>query len=73
MNQYTDNSANRAQLDRMRIFQLLSEVYTSVYYIDIDSNSFSELFSVTDVRTHIGMSGNAQERLNYFCRSMVQP
>ena len=73
MNQFMDNSANRAQLDRMRIFQLLSEVYTSVYYIDIEANSFSELFSVTDVRTHIGASGDAQERLNYFCRSMVQP
>ena len=73
MNQFMDNSANRAQLDRMRIFQLLSEVYTSVYYIDIDANSFSELFSVSDVRAHIGASGDAQERLNYFCRSMVQP
>ena len=73
MNQFTDNSANRAQLDRMRIFQLLSEVYTSVYYIDIETNSFSELFSVNDVRAHIGASGDAQERLNYFCRSMVQP
>ena len=73
MNQFMDNSANRAQVDRMRIFQLLSEVYTSVYYIDIDANSFSELFSVSGVRTHIGASGNAQERLNHFCRNMVQP
>ena len=73
MSKHRENSSGMALIDRMRIMQLLSEVYTSVYYIDLDNNSFAELFSVSDVRTHIGTSGNAQERLDYFCRHMVAP
>lgn len=58
-------------MDRMKIIQSLSEIYTSVYYIDLATNHFTELSSMSDVHSHIGASGDAQERLNYFCHNMV--
>ena len=65
--------SNKALEERMKIIQSLSEIYTSVYYIDLTKNYFTELSSVSDVRTHIGASGDAQERLNYFSHHMVTP
>ncbi|MDD6193619.1 MAG: response regulator [Lachnospiraceae bacterium] len=59
--------------ERMNIIQSLSEIYTSVYYIDLTENHFKEVFSVTNVQSQIGDSGDAQERLNYFCHHMVTP
>lgn len=61
------------QIDRMQIIQSLSEIYTSVYYIDLKDNSFMELSSLSDVHKRIGASGDAQERLKYFCIHMVTP
>ena len=57
--------------EKMRIIKLLSEIYTSVYYVDINKNFFKEISSIKDVNVHIGASGDAQERLNYFCNNMV--
>ena len=34
---------------------------------------YSELSSLRDVRSHIDTSGNAQERLHYFCRHLMLP
>lgn len=65
--------SNKALEERMKIIQSLSEIYTSVYYIDLTKNYFTELSSVSDVRTHIGASGDAQERLNYFSHHMGTP
>ena len=59
--------------DRMKIIQSLSEIYTSVYFIDIEKNYFTEISSVSQVHTYIGASGDAQEQLNYFCHHMVMP
>ena len=59
--------------DRMKIIQSLSEIYTSAYFIDIEKNYFTEISSVSQVHTHIGASGDAKERLNYFCHHMVMP
>ncbi len=59
--------------DFTQIIQSLSNIYSSIYYIDLADNSFIELSSVADVHTHIGSSGNAQERPNYFCHNMVTP
>lgn len=59
--------------ERMNIIQSLSEIYTSVYYIDLTENHFKEVFSVTNVQSQIGDRGDAQERLNYFCHHMVTP
>ncbi|MGN1038593.1 MAG: hypothetical protein ACI4P0_04285, partial [Mailhella sp.] len=53
-------------VDRMKIIQSMSEIYSSVYYIDMASGTFSEVSSWSVVHAHIGSSGNAQERLNYF-------
>ncbi|MGN0968480.1 MAG: response regulator [Oscillospiraceae bacterium] len=64
---------SKALLDRTQIIQSMSEIYTSVYYIDLATGHFTELSSLDDVHTHIGASGDAQERLNYFCRHMVTP
>lgn len=38
--------ACRTQVDRMQIIQSLSEIYTSVYYIDLAHNHFTELSSI---------------------------
>ena len=64
---------NKALVDRIRIIQSLGEIYTSMYYIDLSAGTFIELSSVADVHTHIGASGDAQDRLNYFCRHMAAP
>ena len=63
--------ASKKLMDRMKIIQSLSEIYTSVYYIDLAENHFTELSSLSDVRAHIGVEGDAQERLKYFCREMI--
>ena len=57
--------------DRVRIIQSLSEIYTSVYSIDMVTGQFTELSSHQSVHAHIGASGGAQERLNYFCHHMM--
>ena len=59
--------------DRVRIIQSLGKIYTSVYSIDMASGQFTELSSLQPVHAHIGASGDAQERLNYFCHHMIQP
>ena len=53
---------NKALVDRIRIIQSLGEIYTSMYYIDLSAGTFIELSSVADVHTHIGASGDAQDR-----------
>lgn len=70
VNERLENS-NNAFLERMKIIQSMSEIYTAVYYIDIENDNFIELSSVEPIHRHIGSSGNAQEKLNYFCRWMM--
>ena len=60
-------------MDRIRIIQSMSEIYTAAYYIDLTTGHFTELSSVDEVHTRIGTSGNAQRQLDYFCRHMVMP
>lgn len=67
-----DNSAVDTAV-QMKIVQSLSEIYTSVYYIDLAQNYYMELSSVLQVHSFIGSSGNAQERLNFFCHHMMTP
>ena len=69
----SDLSFENLPVDRIQIIQSLSEIYTSVYYIDIYNNHFIELSSFQNVHAHIGESGDAQERLNYFCHHMMVP
>ncbi len=68
-----DSRMEKEQIDRVKIIQSLSEIYTSVYYIDMASGHFTEISSFESVHTHIGASGDAQERLNYFCHHMMLP
>lgn len=78
MEQADNNKLNHENTDkmldeRMSIIQSLSEIYTSVYYIDLENNHFREISSIPDVYSNIGEEGDAQERLNYFCHNMVTP
>lgn len=78
MEQADNNKLNNENTDkmldeRMSIIQSLSEIYTSVYYIDLENNHFREISSIPDVYSNIGEEGDAQERLNYFCHNMVTP
>ncbi|MGN1163814.1 MAG: response regulator [Candidatus Ornithospirochaeta sp.] len=59
--------------DRERIIQSMSEIYTSTYYIDLSTSSFVELSAREKVKREIGSTGNAAERLEYFCRNLVDP
>lgn len=59
--------------DRMKIIQSMSEIYSSVYYIDMATGLFSEISSLEKVHSHIGAAGGAQERLNYFCHHLAAP
>lgn len=65
--------SNKALTERMKIIQSMSEIYTSVYYIDIAENSYVELASIDSVHEQIGSTGNAQEKLDFFCRNMMSP
>ncbi|MGM9585526.1 MAG: response regulator [Faecousia sp.] len=69
----TREQSLREQADRMHIIHSLSEIYTSVYDINLPENHFEEISSIDDVHDHIGASGNAQEQLNYFSRHMMTP
>ena len=57
----------------MTIVRSLSEIYTSVYYIDLKENLYTELASESSVHSYIGSSGNAKERLDFFCHNMMTP
>ena len=63
----------KALVDRMRIIQSMSEIYTSAYFIDLAEGRFTELASRDTVRTQIGEAGDAQRKLNYFCHHMMVP
>ena len=64
---------NKALMDRIQVIQSLGEIYTSLYYIDLSTGLFTELSSVDNVHAQIGASGDAQDRLTYFCRQLVAP
>ncbi|MGN1249140.1 MAG: sensor histidine kinase, partial [Candidatus Spyradocola sp.] len=65
--------ASRAMEDQNRIIRSLGGIYTSMYYIDLWTGQFVECTSVDVVHDHIGAAGDAQDRLNYFCRQMMLP
>lgn len=64
---------NEELSSRIAQIQSMSEIYTSAYYIDLSDGSFVELSSVKHVHAHIGVSGDATERLRYFCHHMIEP
>lgn len=65
--------SNKALTERMKIIQSMSEIYTSVYYVDIENDHYTELSSIDNIHDHIGPSGKAQEALNFFCKNMMTP
>lgn len=60
-------------VDYTKIIQSLGEIYSSLYDIDLATGHFVELASITDVHAQIGASGDAQDRLNYFCHHLMTP
>lgn len=74
-NRHTDCAGGEAPVqeltERMKIIQSLSEIYTSVYYIDLAEDHYVELSSAENVHSRIGSEGGAQERLNFFCNHMM--
>ncbi|MDD5883256.1 MAG: response regulator [Firmicutes bacterium] len=69
MNEMAQNSS----INRGQIIHALSKIYTSVYYIDMATGWFAELASLAEVESEIGTAGDAQNRLNHFCRYMMTP
>ena len=61
------------QVDRARIIQAMSGIYTSAYCVDLKTGRFTELSSMDAVKAEIGAEGDAQDRLNYFCHNMMVP
>ena len=61
----------KALKERISVIQSLGEIYSSMYYIDLRTGRFKELSSTEEVNKRIGSSGDAQEKLNSFCRTMV--
>ena len=59
--------------EREQVIHSLGEIYTSLYSIDLETDTFMEHTSQSTVRSHIGRSGNAQDRMTYFCNYMVMP
>ena len=67
-------SLNRQDtIDKDRIIQSMSEIYTSVYYVDLSSKKFVELSSAKRIHDQIGEAGDAQTVIQYFCNNMVEP
>ena len=66
-------STSETLMNQTRIIRSLGEIYTSLYYIDLTTGHFTELSSVDAIHERIGASGDAQERLNYFCRHLMVP
>ena len=71
MNMPQDHSISQEAL--MGIVRSLGGTYSSLYYIDLGSNSYRELTALPAVHDAIGASGSAQERLYDFCRHMISP
>lgn len=57
--------------DRMRVIQSLAEIYTSIYEIDLENHTFTEVSSFDAVRNLLKKFTNAQDALDYFCDNMV--
>ncbi|MDO4482295.1 MAG: hypothetical protein Q4C14_06170 [Bacillota bacterium] len=54
--------------------EALSKIYSSIYYIDMVTGKFTKLSTVDNlVDSHIGETGDAQDRLNHFSRKMILP
>ena len=64
-------NANQKLSDKMNIIKSLSEIYTSVYSINLKDKSFVEILAINDVGKKIGKTGDAREKLNYFCNNMM--
>jgi len=59
--------------ERMAMIQAMANIYYVSYYIDIVNNSFTEINSKREITAHIGLTGQAQDRLNYMANEMILP
>lgn len=66
-------NANQKLSDRMNIIKSLSEIYTSVFSINLEDKSFIEISALDNIHSQIGENGNAEEKLEYYCNNMMAP
>ena len=65
--------AGKDRNERTRANQSVSEIYSSMYSIDLETGMFRELSSFSSVQEQIGTSGNAYEKMEHFWKHMVIP
>ncbi|MCQ2097645.1 MAG: response regulator [Fibrobacter sp.] len=57
---------------QMSMFKSLGNIYSSLYYIDLKTDSYVELASLPEARTFLGNSGgDAVLRMRSYCESLV--
>ena len=67
-----EQKQNRTLQERMNIIDSLAKTYYCVYYIDLFTNTFTEVdCTVPEVHEAIGSQGDAQEKLAYMCEHMI--
>ncbi|MDO4479267.1 MAG: ATP-binding protein [Lachnospiraceae bacterium] len=60
-------------IDRKKIIHSMSEIYTSVFYINMDTGRFSLVEAEDRIKDLIGTSGVTREKLAFFCDQLVAP
>ena len=55
------------------IVQSLGRIYTNVYHVDLNENTFIDLTYRIQAGKFVAVRGAAQERLDFLCRAMVLP
>lgn len=66
-----NRDANKQLKDKINIIKSLSEIYTSVYVIDLKTKTFERVSSIPEIENKIGFIGSAEEKFNYFCDNLV--
>ena len=54
------------------IIGALSNVYFGLFYIDLEKNTFQELFSLDKIHHTLGEKGNAREALKHMINELVR-
>lgn len=73
MLEQASEETERRETEHQTIIHSLSRIYSSVYYIDISQNVLTEIHSTEVVRKEIGITGPAQETLDFLANDMTDP
>lgn len=66
-------SLNQALEHHVDIIEAMSRIYFASYYINLEEDSFIELTSQSNIRSLVGMQGDAQKSLNEMCEKLILP